>query len=72
MAFDPIPGEAIETLRDLLENGSASNVSSPMLEFLISNGYVEMEDGLPVVTDAGLEALGSTQPPGLPLTPGSI
>lgn len=47
-------------------------VSTPMLEFLISSGYVEMKDGTPVVTSNSLDALGSDGTPIPPLTPNSV
>jgi hypothetical protein len=73
MASDPLPSEALDTHRELSENGSAANVSAPMLEFLITNGYVEMEDRVPVVTDAGLNALGANGgTPIPPLAPDSV
>jgi hypothetical protein len=61
----------VAALRSESEEFNAAMVSAPMLEFLISSGYVEMKDGTTVVTGNGLDALGSdgTTPP---LTPNAV
>jgi ribosomal protein S19E (S16A) len=54
-----LPAEALESLRALATSGSEAEVSPPMLQILQEQGYAEMKDGEPTVTESGQALLDS-------------
>jgi hypothetical protein len=53
MSTDVMPREVYEALRDLAVDGPEAQVSQAMIEILRDQGYVEMMDGQPTVTEGG-------------------
>ncbi|WP_413988037.1 hypothetical protein ACMDCR_18620 [Labrys okinawensis] len=57
MGMDLMPKEVYEALRDLDMEGQDADLSPAMIQILQDGGYVEIIDGIPTVTEAGLVAL---------------
>jgi hypothetical protein len=53
MSTDLMPKEVYEALRDLYLDGSESDISPAMVQILREQGYVEILDGVPTVTEPG-------------------
>jgi hypothetical protein len=53
MSTDLMPKEVYEALRDLYLDGSESDISPAMVQILREQGYVEILDGVPTVTESG-------------------
>jgi len=57
MGMDLMPKEVYEALRDLDMEGQDADISPAMIQILRDQGYVEIVEGVPTVTEAGLVAL---------------
>jgi hypothetical protein len=57
MGMDLMPKEVYEALRDLDMEGQDADLSPAMIQILEDAGYVEVIDGIPTVTEAGMVSL---------------
>jgi hypothetical protein len=52
-----LPHEALESLKALAADGLEAGISPAMIKILQDHGYIEIVDGVPIVTEAGQTVL---------------